>query len=157
MPGIVPARERTSRLVDPSIVVAQDIVDADGAVIAAAGTRIDPFEHAPLTRALLFVDGRREAEVAWALAYGGPAKIVLLGGRPLDLMRRHRRPFFFDLGGQLTERFAVRATPTLMVRDGAHLRLTEIPLDDRLPAGCRAAPRQAGTTDGPDRRRHEPC
>ena len=153
VPGIVRARERSTRLVDPAIVVGQDIRGPDGALIAAVGTRIDPFEHVPLTRALLFVDGRREAEIAWALARPGANKIVLLAGRPLDLMRRHRRPFFFDLGGRLTERFAVRATPTLVERDGAHLRLTEFPLDDRLPGDCRAAP----TTDQPDLRRHKPC
>ena len=153
VPGVAPARERRSRLVDPAIVVGQDIRGQDGALIAAAGTRIDPFAHMPLTRALLFVDGRREAEIAWALARPGANKIVLLAGRPLDLMRRHRRPFFFDLGGRLTERFAVRATPTLVERDGAHLRLTEFPLDDRPPADCRAAPATHRTDD----RRHEPC
>ena len=157
VPGVIPAREQTSRLIDPSIVVAQDIRGPDGALIAAAGTRIDPFAHMPLTRTLLFIDGRREAEIAWALARPGANKIVLLAGRPLDLMRRHRRPFFFDLGGRLTERFAVRATPTLIQRDGAHLRLTEFPLDDRLPAGCNATSRQAGTTDLPDHRRDKPC
>jgi len=153
VPGIAPARERRSRLVDPSIVVGRDIRGPDGALIAAAGTRIDPFERGTLTRALLFVDGRREAEIAWALARPGANKIVLLGGRPLDLMRRHRRHFFFDLGGRLTERFAVRATPTLVERDGAHLRLTEFPLEDRPAADCRAAP----TTHRPDDRRHKPC
>ena len=166
VPGVAPARERTSRLVDPAIVVGQDIRGPDGALIAAAGTRIDPFEHAPLTRALLFVDGRREAEIAWALAHEGPAKIVLLAGRPLELMRRHRRPFFFDLGGPLTERFAVRATPTLVEREGAHLRLTEFPLDDLRDSGpasaagaarCASTAPAAGSTNEPDHRRQEPC
>ena len=154
VPGVAPARERRSRLLDPAIVVGQDIRGPDGALIAAAGTRIDPFAHGALTRALLFVDGRREAEIAWALARPGANKIVLLAGRPLDLMRRHRRPFFFDLGGRLTERFAVRATPTLVERAGAHLRLTEFPLDDRPPADCRTAPTAAHQTDD---RRHKPC
>ena len=157
VPGVAPARERTSRLVNPSIVVGQDIRGPGGALIAAAGTRIDPFAHMPLTRALLFVDGRREAEVAWALARPGPAKIVLLAGRPLDLMRRHRRPFFFDLGGRLKRRFAVRATPTLIEREGAHLRLTEFPLDDGLPADCTEAAKRAGTTAQPNLRRDKPC
>ena len=157
VPGVAPARERRSRLVDPAIVVGQDIRGPGGALIAAAGTRIDPFEHVPLTRTLLFVDGRREAEVAWALARPGPTKIVLLGGRPLDLMRRHRRPFFFDLGGRLKRRLAVRATPTLIERDGAHLRLTEFPLDDRLPADCAGSPAEARTTHQPDLRSDKPC
>ena len=132
VPGIALARELRSRPFDPAIVVARDIRTPDGTLIAAAGTRIDPLERLPLTRDLLFVDGRRDAEIAWALermrSGDRPAKIVLLAGRPLDLMHRHRRPFFFDTGGQLAARFGIAATPTLVERDGARLRLTEIPI-----------------------------
>jgi len=166
LPGIAPARERRTRLFDPAIVVAEDILGPDGALVAAAGTRIDPFAHVPLTRDLLFIDGRREVEVGWALAHEKPSKLVLLAGRPLDLMRRYRRPFFFDLGGRLKERFAVRETPTLVERDGAHLRLTEIPLDDRAEPGpaskaeagpCASGPHDSGSARPSDRRRPEPC
>ena len=132
--GIAPARERRSWTFDPSIAVARDIRDADGALVAAAGTRIDPFRHTPLTRDLLFIDGRREAEVAWALGHARPAKIVLLAGRPLDLARRFGTAFFFDQGGRLAARFGLRFTPSLVTRDGAHLRITEIPLKDKTDA-----------------------
>ena len=130
-PGIAPATRERSRLFDPAITVAQDIRTPDGTLIAAAGTRVNPLERIALARDLLFVDGRREAEIAWALAYGRPAKIVLLAGRPLDLMRRQRRPFFFDTGGRLAARFGIAATPTLIEQDGSLLRLTEIPVEDR--------------------------
>ncbi len=139
VPGIAPAWERRSRPFDPAIVVAQDIRAPDGALIAAAGTRINPLERLPLTRDLIFVDGRREAEIAWALARetkgGRPAKIVLLAGRPLDLMRRYRRPFFFDTGGRLAARFGIAATPTLVEQDGSLLRLTEVPVESLPRAG----------------------
>ena len=84
-----------------------------------------------LARDLLFVDGRREAEIAWALAHDRPAKIVLLAGRPLELMRRHRRPFFFDQGERISARFGLRLTPSLVVQDGTRLRITEFPVEDR--------------------------
>ena len=128
VPGIAPATEERSRPFDPAITVARDIRTPDGTLIATAGTQVNPLEHLPLTRALLFIDGRREAEIAWALAHDRPAKIVLLAGRPLELMRRHRRPFFFDTGGRLAARFGIAATPTLVERDGSRLRLTEIPI-----------------------------
>ena len=134
-PGIAPAREERSRLFDPAITVARDIRAADGVLIAAAGTRVNPLERMTLARDLLFVDGRREAEIAWAVAReeesGRPAKIVLLAGRPLDLMRRHRRPFFFDQGGRLAARFGLRFTPVLVEQDGMQLRITEVPVADR--------------------------
>ncbi len=130
-PGIAPAREERSRLFDPAITVARDIRTADGTLIAAAGTRVNPLERMTLARDLLFVDGRREAEIAWALSHDRPAKIVLLAGRPLELMRRHRRPFFFDQGGRLAARFGLRLTPSLVVQDGTRLRITEFPVEDR--------------------------
>ena len=128
--GIAPAREHRSRPFNPGIVVERDIVTPDGAVIASAGTRIDPFAHHSLTRDLLFIDGTRPVEIAWALHLERPSKIVLLAGRPFDLARAHGRVFFFDQGGVLARRFGLRATPSLVAQDGARLRITEIPLDD---------------------------
>ena len=130
-PGIAPATRERSRLFDPAITVERDIRTPDGVLIAAAGTRVNPLERIVLARDLLFVDGRREAEIAWALGHDRPAKIVLLAGRPLDLMRRHRRLFYFDIGGRLAARFGIAATPTLIEQDGALLRITEIPVEER--------------------------
>ena len=135
VPGIAPAREARSRLFDPAVTVARDIRTPDGVLIAAAGTRVNPLERVALARDLLFVDGRREAEIAWALAHeeesGRPGKIVLLAGRPLDLMRRHGRAFYFDQGGRLAARFGLRFTPSLVEEAGTWLRITEVPVADR--------------------------
>ena len=143
VPGIAPARERRSRLFDPAIVVERDLRTPDGTLIAAAGTRANPLERMPLTRGLLFVDGNRDAEIAWALAHedesGRPAKIVLLAGRPLDLMRKHQRPFFFDTGGRLAARFGLRFTPSLVEQAGTRLRIIEIPVEDRNPGSLSGA------------------
>ena len=47
VPGIAPARTERTRLFDPSITVERDIRGPDGTLVAAAGTRVDPFAHAP--------------------------------------------------------------------------------------------------------------
>ena len=142
VPGIAPATEERTRLIDPSISVSRDIRTPDGVLVAAKGTRVNPLERMTLTRDLLFLDGRRAAEIAWALARedegGRPARIVLLAGRPLELMRRHRRPVFFDQGGVLAARLRIAATPSLVVQAGAHLRITEIPVEDRDAPGAEA-------------------
>ena len=141
-PGIAPARKERRRLFDPAITVARDIRTPEGTLIAAAGTRVNPLERMTLVRDLLFVDGRRAAEIAWALAHedesGRPAKIVLLAGRPLDLMQRHRRPFFFDQGGRLAARFGLRFTPSLVEQAGTRLRITEVPVEDLKDPGSGA-------------------
>ena len=56
---------------------------------------------------------------------------MLLAGRPLELMRRYRRPFFFDQGGRLAARFGIAATPSLVAQAGKRLRITEIPVESR--------------------------
>ena len=135
VPGIAPAREHRSRLFDPAIVVERDIRLPDGTLIAAAGAPVNPLAGHGLSRDLLFVDGRRDAEIAWALAHDKPAKIVLLAGRPLDLAREHRRPFFFDQDGRLAARFGLRFTPALVEQAGTQLRISEIPVEDRDAPG----------------------
>ncbi len=129
--GIAAARVRRTRLFDPSITVDRDIRTADGTLIAARGARVNPLDARPLTRDLVFIDGARPVEVAWALGHGRPARIVLVAGRPLELMRVHGRPFFFDQGGRLSERLELRATPSVVAAEGSLLRITEVPLEDR--------------------------
>ena len=131
VPGIAPARASRSWLFDPAIVVQDDFVAPDGSVIAAAGTRIEPLEIRPMTWTLLFIDGTRDVEVQWALAQVAPTRIILLAGRPFDLARQHRRAFYFDQGGTLTERFGLEATPARIRQENLKLRIAEIPLDDR--------------------------
>ena len=141
--GIVPATVSRTWLFDPAITVAEDVLGPDGTVIAAAGTRIEPLAHRPLTQHLLFIDGTRPREVEWALAQVAPTTIVLLAGRPFDLARAHGRAFYFDQTGVLTERFGLEGTPTRIRQEGLKLRITEIPLreqaavppaDERIPS-----------------------
>ena len=158
VPGIAPAREARSRMFDPAITVERDIRLPDGTPIAASGTRVNPLARHSLTRDLLFVDGRREAEIAWALEHARPAKIVLLAGRPLDLSRAHGRAFFFDQGGRLAARFGIAATPSLVEQAGSKLRITEIPVEDRSGAGeCGAPAGNPTDTTQPKHRKEEPC
>ncbi len=128
--GVAPARFLRIRRFDPTVTVEQDIRTAEGTLVAARGTRINPLERRPLTRELLFIDGARPVEVDWALARDKPSVIVLLAGRPLDLTRAHGRAFFFDQGGRLARRLGVVATPSLVAADGVFLRITEVPLED---------------------------
>ena len=130
VPGIAPARRVRVRYLDPGVVVESDIRAPDGTLLARAGARINPLERIALTRDLLFIDGRRDAEVAWALARERPATIILLAGRALALSRRHGRPFFFDQGGRVAERLGIAATPSVVAQAGRRLRIEEAPVED---------------------------
>ncbi len=128
--GIGAARVRRTRLFDPSITLDRDVRAADGTLIATRGARVNPLHAQPLTRDLLFIDGARPVEVGWALGHERPARIVLVAGRPLELMRTHGQPFFFDQGGRLSKRLGLRATPSVVTAEGPVLRITEVPLGD---------------------------
>ena len=128
--GIQPARFLRIRRFDPSVTIERDVFAHDGKLIATRGTRINPLEKHPLTRDLLFIDATRPVEVEWALRREKPSVIVLLAGRPLELMRAHGRAFFFDQGGRLARRFELLATPSVVSAKGDFLRIMEVPLKD---------------------------
>jgi conjugal transfer pilus assembly protein TraW len=115
--------------IDPTIAVENDIRDDKGRTILARGTRVNPLDTVPLHGALVFLDGDDKAQIDWALArYGrSPAKFILVKGAPLELMKARQRRFYFDQGGKLTQRFAIRAVPAVVVQRGRALRVTEQP------------------------------
>ena len=104
--------------------------------------RVNPLGRMTLVRDLLFVDGRREAEIAWALdredESGRRSKIVLLAGRPLDLMPN-------VIAGPSSSTRAAVSRPgsgcvlrrALVEQAGSKLllRITEIPVEDRADPG----------------------
>lgn len=112
---------------DPTITVAADLKDDKGRMIVAAGTRVNPLDTVPLRAPLVFIDGDDAAQVAWALArFGkGPAKLILIDGAPLELMKARRRRFYFDQGGKLVAHFGIKAIPAVVEQRGRVLSVTE--------------------------------
>jgi conjugal transfer pilus assembly protein TraW len=120
---------------DPTIAVERDIVDDKKRVIMAAGTRVNPLDTVPLRIPLLFLNGDNPAELAWATQRFKPnaAKLILVRGAPLELMRQRQRRFYFDQGGKLVAHFGIRATPATVEQEGRALRVTEWPLPQPRP------------------------
>jgi len=115
---------------DPSIVVPYAIADAEGKVIIAPGTRVNPLDTVSLSKALLFIDARDAAQVGRAKNIlderGGKVKVILTGGSYLDLMRRWKRPVFYDQQGTLTDKLGIRHVPALVSQEGKRLRIDEL-------------------------------
>lgn len=115
---------------DPSIVVPYAITDADGKVIVAPGTKVNPLDTVSLSKALLFIDARDAAQIGRAKFIlderGGKVKLILTGGSYLDLMRRLKRPVFYDQQGRLTTKLGIRHVPALVSQEGRRLRIDEI-------------------------------
>jgi len=115
---------------DPSIVVPYAITDADGNVIVTPGTKVNPLDTVSLSKTLLFIDARDAAQVGRARNIiderDGKVKVILTGGSYLDLMRRWKRPVFYDQQGALTDKLGIRHVPALVSQEGKRLKIEEI-------------------------------
>jgi conjugal transfer pilus assembly protein TraW len=115
---------------DPTISVAEDISDDKGRLIMAAGTRVNPLDTVPLRQTLVFLDGDDAAQLDWATKNfaSSAAKLILVNGAPLQLMRGRQRRFFFDQGGKLVRHFKIKAVPATVKQQGRLLLVTEHPV-----------------------------
>lgn len=125
--GIGPAAEDRAWEFDPAITIERDILDHQGNVLAVAGQRVNPLDTVAMRQKLIFVNGDRPAEVEWAMAQGEEhsAKIILVDGSPFDLMKAHRRRFYFDQSGALIRHFGIAHTPAAVSQDGDILMVRE--------------------------------
>jgi conjugal transfer pilus assembly protein TraW len=116
---------------DPTYVLDKNILDASGRLLFAAGTRSNPLDIVPMTRRLLFFDGRDGRQVQLAERMGANAatnliKPILVGGSYLNLMRRWRVPVYYDQQGILVKRLRIERVPALVTQEGRRLRIDEL-------------------------------
>lgn len=136
--GITSASETRVWRFDPTITVERDIADDKGRVIIAAGTRVNPLDTVPLRAPLVFLDGDDPAQLAWAAQRFGStrAKLILVRGAPLELMKARQRRFYFDQSGTLVKHFGIRGVPATVEQEGRVLVITEAPIkpQERSPS-----------------------
>jgi conjugal transfer pilus assembly protein TraW len=128
--GITKTTRARSFHFDPSIEVPYPILDAEGRVIVAPGTRVNPLDTVSLSRPLLFIDARDSTQLDQAQRLlgerKGQLKLILTGGSYLDLMRRWKLAVFYDQQGQLSTQLGIRHVPALVTQDGKRLRIDEL-------------------------------
>ena len=115
---------------DPSIVVPYAITDAEGKVIVAPGTRVNPLDTVSLSKTLLFFDARDANQLKRARSLldqqQGKVKLILTGGSYLELMRRWQVPVFYDQSGVLVAQLRIQHVPAMVSQDGRRLRIDEL-------------------------------
>lgn len=111
----------------------QDLYDADGALLLAQGTKVDPFQYLPESqKTLLFIDGDSNTQVNWAVdeyQKNHEAHIVLTQGKPIELSNKKKVPIYFDQAHALTRHFRIDKLPTKLYRQGHILYIEEIVLE----------------------------
>jgi conjugal transfer pilus assembly protein TraW len=130
VPGLHATEKARTFYVDPTFTLDRNIVDAQGRLLFAAGTRKNPLDVVSLSKQLLFFDGRDGRQVIHARTLiaraGSKIKPILVGGSYLDLMKAWRLPVYFDQQGTLTRRFGIRQVPALVTQEGSRLRVDEM-------------------------------
>jgi conjugal transfer pilus assembly protein TraW len=126
--GLVRAEAARRWSFDPTITLETDIRGPKGELIHPRGTRVNPLDSVPLRAELLFFDGDDPDQLAWALRQPANAKLILVRGAPLELMKSRQRRFYFDQGGKLSTHFGIRAVPARVRQQGRLLEVSEIVL-----------------------------
>ena len=114
----------------PVIVLSQDILDADGHVLWAKGTRVNALENMPTYQPhWLLLDADDTAQVRWAkrmLQKYLDAKVILTGGEVGKMEHELNHPIYFDQAGRISHQLGIRRMPAFVSREGNALRIMEV-------------------------------
>lgn len=129
--GLSIVRERGQRLVDPTVTYGDAVKTDEGQIIVPAGAKINPLLVTALTKRLVFFDGRdrEQTEAVRKLVQKHSTKVkpILVAGSWYDTSKAWKTQVFFDQHGKLSERFGIKAVPTVISQQGSMLLVEEIP------------------------------
>ncbi len=116
--GLTKATEPRRFSIDLSITVKRDLADHRGRVFARAGTKINPLHYSLFNKRIVVIDGDDPAQVQFSLSEGNEIDtlLVLVNGAPLELMREHKRRFYFDQDAQIVTKFELEHVPSVITR-----------------------------------------
>lgn len=128
------ATEYSARDYDPTFVINGDIADHEGKILYRSGESVNPLDHKDWSKSFCFFDGNDEEQVDWVMSYCGDpqkAKLILIDGPVYKLMEEFKNNrFFFDQKQKLTNRFDIRALPTVVRQSGRVLVVEEFPIEN---------------------------
>ncbi|MCK4934634.1 MAG: conjugal transfer protein TraW [Simkaniaceae bacterium] len=130
IPFLQDVQEYHKRSLDPSITTKEDYTDANGNIVVAKGTVINPLDTITLNTGLLFFDGSSQKHIAWAKRQVGDNKWILTNGNPLDLEEIEEREVFFDQRGIYTQKFHIHKIPCKITQESNYLLIEEMPAED---------------------------
>lgn len=130
-----------TELRDLKFTFSSDIRDERGVVLVKKGTAVEPLRLQPLQSGMVFIDGRDQRQVDYAIALGRkqPMKIVLTAGSPFELRVRYQNanwwggtktiPFYYDQRKMIINSMAriygvhLGSVPVALTQDRDQLRV----------------------------------
>lgn len=129
--GLTTVQERSQRLIDPTVTYSRAITTDDGQIVVPAGAKINPLVVTSLSKRLVFFDGRdkAQAEAVRKMVAKGGAKVkpILVAGSWFDTSKAWKTQVYYDQQGKLSQRFGIRAVPSVISQQGAMLLVEEVP------------------------------
>lgn len=138
--GIIHTVQPRTYTFDPSIIVTQDLKDHQGTVFYQKGQRVNPLESRGLTKPLLFIDGDESSHLTWVffmLKRHPLAKVILVKGAPLQMMKDLGIQVFFDQFGKITQKLGIKQVPAIVTQDGLLLKIEEVKADSETLVATR--------------------
>lgn len=130
--GLRTTQQARTFYLDPSYTLQRNVLDGDGHLLFAAGTRHNPLDILSLSSHLLLFDARdpRQTRLARRLLahYKQRLKLILVAGSWQALRKRWQQPVFYDQHGVLSRRLEIRQVPALISQQGTRLRVDELEL-----------------------------
>jgi conjugal transfer pilus assembly protein TraW len=113
---------------DPTFVLDRNIYNAQGQLLFAKGTQVNPLNVVPLNETLIFFDGRDPRQVNWAKAqeqHYRYIKFILTGGN-IKTQTQLLGRVYFDQGGKLSQKLGITNIPDVITQDHKRLKIQEI-------------------------------
>ena len=108
--------------IDPTWEAPEDILDHEGNVVVAKGSRYNPAEYVQLGSHII-IDGNDPAQVRMALS-GGYRTMMIISGDLSKLITKHRKRFWFA-PDEVLDKFRIRRVPAIIEQEGKLVRITE--------------------------------
>ena len=122
---------------NPTIILSQDIKNAQGRILVKKGSAVNPLTQVHLHESLMFFNADDPEQVKWAeqklqaqektidSAHNITLKPILVQGDWSVLMKKWHQPVYFDQGGTLSTHFHLTHVPVIVFQKGTVFQMDE--------------------------------
>ena len=118
---------------DPTVSAPFDLQDANGRIFHRKGDQVNPLDTVKLMSNLIFIDGANNTQINWMLKEDRnvevPNTIILVNGKPIELMKRLEKMIYFDQHGLITKKLGITQVPAKVSQEDYKLLIEEIKVD----------------------------